>query len=191
MASRLNQLLYFLWSESNLKTTAITLALLGFMLFHFFLHRKKKGLPMWPLVGMLSSLVLHLDDIHDWTTKVLKGCGKSRLISFWPEWNPRLWCSLGSSGYCSATDGSLITVNGFLHKIIGSRTVNSGVKAGTNLLSAFMKVKTERGDRLYTDENLREIMVNFILAGRDTSSAVHSWFLWLLCNPRVEEHMLA
>ncbi|GLJ40821.1 hypothetical protein SUGI_0844380 [Cryptomeria japonica] len=36
------------------------------------------------------------------------------------------------------------------------------------------------------------IMVNFILAGWQSSSVVLSWFFWLLLyNPHVEEHILA
>ncbi|XP_057870697.1 cytochrome P450 86B1-like [Cryptomeria japonica] len=339
MGSNLNQLLYFLWSETNLKATDIGLALLGFMLFHLFVQRKRKGLPRWPLLGMLPSLLLHLNEIHDWGTKVLIDSGgtfyfkgsfmtgltavvtanppnleqvlrlkfnnypkgryfRSRVHDFlgdvifnadgdlWKaqrktaniEFNSRsfrakmaksvaelvqnrlmplleetarsgnpidlqdVFLRFTFDNVCMITLGvnpgglagggaearefarafenateitmlrfltppivwrlmrffqlgherklysSLATINRFVDKIIGSRTGNSG----TDLLSAFMKVKTESGDRLYTDEKLREIMVNFILAGRDTSSVALSWFFWLLLsNPRVEEQILA
>jgi fatty acid omega-hydroxylase len=41
--------------------------------------------------------------------------------------------------------------------------------------------------RPYTDKFLRDICVNFILAGRDTSSVALAWFFWLLGrNPGVE-----
>ncbi|GLJ40820.1 hypothetical protein SUGI_0844340 [Cryptomeria japonica] len=345
MGSNLNQLLYFLWSESNLKATDIALAFLGFMLFHFFVQRKKKGPPNWPLLGMLPSLVLHINEIHDWITRILKDSGgtfyfeglamssmttvatanplnlehvlnirfnnypKGRYFravghdflgdgifnadgDMWkaqrktanivfntPSFRAKMaksveelvqnplvplleesarsgdpidlqdvllrftfdnvcMVTLGVNPGCLAGGGaearefarafedatevtmlrfvippvvwrlmrifqlgperklrrSLATVNGFMDKIIGSRTGNSGAGAGTgtDLLSAFMKVKTENGDRLYTDEKLREITVNFILAGRDTSSVALSWFFWLLLrNPRVEDRILA
>jgi fatty acid omega-hydroxylase len=45
--------------------------------------------------------------------------------------------------------------------------------------------------RPYTDKFLRDICVNFILAGRDTSSVALAWFFWLLGkNPGVEAKIL-
>ncbi|RDX81370.1 Cytochrome P450 86B1, partial [Mucuna pruriens] len=61
----------------------------------------------------------------------------------------------------------------------------------TDLLTVFMRLKDENG-RAYSDMFLRDICVNFILAGRDTSSVALSWFFWLLQqNPQVEENILA
>lgn len=60
----------------------------------------------------------------------------------------------------------------------------------SDLLSVFMGLKDENGDP-YSDKFLRDICVNFILAGRDTSSVALSWFFWLLDqNPSVEEKIL-
>ena len=43
----------------------------------------------------------------------------------------------------------------------------------------------------YSDELLRQIALNFILAGRDTSSAGLSWFFWLVMrHPPVEEKIV-
>ncbi|KAL9296273.1 hypothetical protein ACSQ67_022169 [Phaseolus vulgaris] len=54
-----------------------------------------------------------------------------------------------------------------------------------------MRLKDENG-RPYSDKFLRDICVNFILAGMDTSSVALSWFFWLLeQNPEVEENILA
>ncbi|XP_047169102.1 cytochrome P450 86B1 [Vigna umbellata] len=61
----------------------------------------------------------------------------------------------------------------------------------SDLLTVFMRLKDESG-RPYSDKFLRDICVNFILAGRDTSSVALSWFFWLLeQNPEVEENILA
>ncbi|KAJ0038157.1 hypothetical protein Pint_23189 [Pistacia integerrima] len=61
----------------------------------------------------------------------------------------------------------------------------------SDILSIFMGLKNEHGQP-YSDKFLRDICVNFILAGRDTSSVALSWFFWLLeQNPRVEEKILA
>lgn len=61
----------------------------------------------------------------------------------------------------------------------------------SDLLTVFMGLKDEKG-KPYSDKFLRDICVNFILAGRDTSSVALSWFFWLLNrNPHVEDKILA
>ncbi|XWS54341.1 hypothetical protein CRYUN_Cryun10bG0081700 [Craigia yunnanensis] len=64
-------------------------------------------------------------------------------------------------------------------------------KQRSDLLTVFMRSKDEKG-KPFSDKFLRDICVNFILAGRDTSSVALSWFFWLLeKNPTVEEKILA
>ncbi|XVF44553.1 hypothetical protein PTKIN_Ptkin02bG0133800 [Pterospermum kingtungense] len=61
----------------------------------------------------------------------------------------------------------------------------------SDLLTVFVRLKDEQG-KPFSDKFLRDICVNFILAGRDTSSVALSWFFWLLeKNPMVEEKILA
>ncbi|KAE9616424.1 putative alkane 1-monooxygenase [Lupinus albus] len=63
-------------------------------------------------------------------------------------------------------------------------------KQRSDFLTVFMKMKDENGEA-YSDKFLRDICVNFILAGRDTSSVALSWFFWLLHqNPEVEDKIL-
>ncbi|KAK9059948.1 hypothetical protein SSX86_020652 [Deinandra increscens subsp. villosa] len=63
-------------------------------------------------------------------------------------------------------------------------------KQRSDLLTIFMGLKDEQGQP-FSDNFLRDICVNFILAGRDTSSVALSWFFWLLDrNPTVEEKVL-
>ncbi|GLJ40818.1 hypothetical protein SUGI_0844300 [Cryptomeria japonica] len=53
-------------------------------------------------VDLLSAFMKVMTEDGDRFTQ-MKSCGKSRLISFWPDENSHLWPSLGSSGCCSAT----------------------------------------------------------------------------------------
>ncbi|KAH7569820.1 hypothetical protein JRO89_XS05G0004000 [Xanthoceras sorbifolium] len=60
----------------------------------------------------------------------------------------------------------------------------------SDILTVFMRLKDDKG-AAFSDKFLRDICVNFILAGRDTSSVALSWFFWLLDNnPRVEDKIL-
>ncbi|RDX75595.1 Cytochrome P450 86A1, partial [Mucuna pruriens] len=59
-----------------------------------------------------------------------------------------------------------------------------------DLLSRFMKKRDGAGKPL-SAAVLRQIALNFVLAGRDTSSVALSWFFWLVMNhPAVEEKIL-
>ncbi|GLJ42452.1 hypothetical protein SUGI_0879840 [Cryptomeria japonica] len=60
-----------------------------------------------------------------------------------------------------------------------------------DLLSRFIRKKDGDG-KAFSDSFLRNVALNFILAGRDTSSVALSWFFWLIMqNPRVEDKVIA
>ncbi|XP_020695882.2 cytochrome P450 86B1 [Dendrobium catenatum] len=90
---------------------------------------------------------------------------------------------------------SIEGVDEFAYEVIRKRREevrSEGAAARSDLLTAFMKEKDEegRGER-YSDEFLRDVCVNFILAGRDTSSVALTWFFWLLeRNKTVEEKIV-
>ncbi|XP_058202648.1 cytochrome P450 86A1-like [Rhododendron vialii] len=59
-----------------------------------------------------------------------------------------------------------------------------------DLLSRFMKKRDVNGD-YFPSSVLKRIALNFVLAGRDTSSVAMSWFFWLVMNDkRVEEKII-
>ncbi|KAM3001429.1 hypothetical protein FF2_037721 [Malus domestica] len=89
---------------------------------------------------------------------------------------------------------SLHHIDKYLSAIINARKLElesqqQGLCNGTphdDLLSRFMKKNS------YSDKFLQEVALNFILAGRDTSSVALSWFFWLVIqNPQVEEKILS
>jgi len=72
------------------------------------------------------------------------------------------------------------------HELVMGQELGAGGTPHDDLLSRFMKKKGS-----YSDEFLQHVVLNFILAGRDTSSVALSWFFWLVIqNPRVEEKIL-
>ncbi|KAF5737935.1 Cytochrome P450 family 86 subfamily B polypeptide 1 isoform 1 [Tripterygium wilfordii] len=92
---------------------------------------------------------------------------------------------------------SIKGVDEFAEEVIRKRKKELGLqvdddkKQRSDLLTIFMRLKDEQG-RPFSDKFLRDICVNFILAGRDTSSVALSWFFWLIDqNPHVEEKILA
>ncbi|CAB4310362.1 unnamed protein product [Prunus armeniaca] len=106
-------------------------------------------------------------------------------------WKFRKWLRLGMEVSLSQ---SLQHIDQYLSTIINTRKLELiNKEQGSNgvphddLLSRFMKKKES-----YSDTFLQHVALNFILAGRDTSSTALSWFFWLVIqNPHVEEKILA
>ncbi|KAM7525775.1 hypothetical protein LguiA_015677 [Lonicera macranthoides] len=103
-------------------------------------------------------------------------------------WKIKKWLRLGMEVNLSK---SLEHVDEYLTNVINTRKLEllSQQNGGTphdDLLSRFMKKRES-----YTDKFLQQVALNFILAGRDTSSVALSWFFWLVSqNPRVEHKIL-
>lgn len=107
-------------------------------------------------------------------------------------WKFKKWLGLGMEVSLSQ---SLKHVDKYLSNIINTRKLELVEKQGVigdggtshdDLLSRFMKKKES-----YSNEFLQQVALNFILAGRDTSSVALSWFFWLCTlNPSVEEKIL-
>ncbi|GJR08095.1 cytochrome P450 94A1-like protein [Tanacetum coccineum] len=69
---------------------------------------------------------------------------------------------------------SIATVHKFADDIIKSRMKEKDQNTEEDLLSRFM------GKSEYSPEFLRDIVISFILAGRDTTSSALAWFFWIL-----------
>ncbi|KAK3157828.1 hypothetical protein QOZ80_2AG0128640 [Eleusine coracana subsp. coracana] len=91
---------------------------------------------------------------------------------------------------------SLSSVDAFAYDVIRKRKeevagTGRGGGRSSDLLTVFTKMRDDEGRPVYSDKFLRDICVNFILAGRDTSSVALAWFFWLLGNnPAVEARIL-
>jgi fatty acid omega-hydroxylase len=89
---------------------------------------------------------------------------------------------------------SLAGVDAFAYDVIRRRKeeVESAAEdRRSDLLTVFTKMRDGKGRPAHSDKFLRDICVNFILAGRDTSSVALAWFFWLLGkNPGVEARIL-
>ncbi|KAL5859683.1 hypothetical protein ACOSQ4_000979 [Xanthoceras sorbifolium] len=103
-------------------------------------------------------------------------------------WKVKKWLRLGLE---VSLTRSLVHIDEYLSDVIDTRKLEllSQQKVGNphdDLLSRFMKKKES-----YSDAFLQHVALNFILAGRDTSSVALSWFFWLVTqNPSIEEKIL-
>lgn len=103
-------------------------------------------------------------------------------------WRLKKWLRLGLEVSLSQ---SLLHVDEYLSSIISTRkheltSQHKTTNPHDDLLSRFMKKKES-----YSDKFLQEVSLNFILAGRDTSSVALCWFFWLVIqNLTVEEKIV-
>ncbi|KAI8138498.1 cytochrome P450 [Fennellomyces sp. T-0311] len=83
-------------------------------------------------------------------------------------------------------------VEDFAYRIIRERRdqLEQG-KEFNDLLSKFMATRDQNGETL-SDRDLRDTVLNFIIAGRDTTAQTLSWtFYNLMLHPRIEAKLLA
>lgn len=86
----------------------------------------------------------------------------------------------------------LKTVDTFAYEVIEGRRqqLARGETHHKDLLSRFMDAHNEK-DELLDNKELRDIVLNFIIAGRDTTATALSWtFYMLLLHPRIEKLLL-
>lgn len=62
--------------------------------------------------------------------------------------------------------------------------------AKEDILSRFL-IESKKYKETMTDQYLRDIILNFMVAGKDTSANTLSWFFYMLCkNPLIEEKIV-
>ncbi|WOL06006.1 hypothetical protein Cni_G14738 [Canna indica] len=120
-----------------------------------------------------------------------------RFITPTAMWRALRYFDLGSERWLRR---SLQRVDEFAYDVIRTRKKELATESSSpsdksttrsDLLTVFARHKDEDGNP-FSEKFLRDICVNFILAGRDTSSVALAWFFWLLNkHPEVEENILA
>ncbi|BAB92258.1 putative cytochrome P450-dependent fatty acid hydroxylase [Oryza sativa Japonica Group] len=82
---------------------------------------------------------------------------------------------------------ALATIHGFAERIVRERRERgeAGLARGDDFLSRF----AASGE--HSDESLRDVVTNFVLAGRDTTSSALTWFFWIVSGrPDVEDRVV-
>ncbi|KAL5570101.1 hypothetical protein UlMin_026676 [Ulmus minor] len=88
---------------------------------------------------------------------------------------------------------NLKVINDFIFELIRQKREqmrNGELKSGKDdILSRFL-MESEKDPENMTDQYLRDITLNFIIAGKDTSANTLTWFFYLLCkHPLVQEKL--
>ncbi|KAJ0967766.1 hypothetical protein J5N97_024683 [Dioscorea zingiberensis] len=88
-----------------------------------------------------------------------------------------------NAGYERELKAEVAKVHRFAMQVVRRRKKDGDL--GDDLLSRFI------AEADYSDEFLRDIIISFVLAGRDTTSATLTWFFWLIASrPEVKARVL-
>ncbi|KAK9691411.1 hypothetical protein RND81_09G195200 [Saponaria officinalis] len=108
-------------------------------------------------------------------------------------WKVMRYLNLGSE---KVLKESIKGVNEFADEVIRTRKKELALQdeneklQKSDLLTVFMRLKEDDG-KPFSDRFLRDICVNFLLAGRDSTSVALCWFFWLIDqHPQVEQNIL-
>lgn len=85
---------------------------------------------------------------------------------------------------------SIEVIDKFAYDVIRTRRKDPNADQYNDLLSRFMSCKADDTGRAYTDVELRDIVMNMIIAGRDTTAQALSWtFFRLNSHPKIVEKL--
>ncbi|CAN1236637.1 Cytochrome P450 704C1 [Linum grandiflorum] len=124
-------------------------------------------------------------------TKFSKAFDDASSLTLWryvdPFWKVKKLFNIGSE---AALNKTVKIVDDFVYKLINNkielmRTVSSTDDLKKDdILSRFLQVNETQQDPTY----LRDIILNFVIAGKDTTAATLSWFVYMMCkHPDVQD----
>ncbi|KAL6499347.1 hypothetical protein OROHE_026010 [Orobanche hederae] len=80
-------------------------------------------------------------------------------------------------------------IHNFVDKVIRTKREQMEKEQYYDILSRFI-VESKKDPEMMTDEYLRDIILSFIIAGKDTTANTLSWFIYVVCkNPLVQERI--
>ncbi|OVA08970.1 Cytochrome P450 [Macleaya cordata] len=112
-----------------------------------------------------------------------------------PFWRIKRFLKVGSE---AILDQSIQVINEFTYSMIQKRKVEiqeakstneNGTKIKHDMLSRFVEL-SENPDSNLTDKSLRDVVLNFVMAGRDSTASTLSWFIYMnMMNPNVADKL--
>ncbi|MBA0781628.1 hypothetical protein Gotri_002534 [Gossypium trilobum] len=128
-----------------------------------------------------SQLVSPLNKAFDMASEI---CAKRGAAPLLLVWKVKKWLGVGSE---KKLRDAVEEVHAYVEEIIRNRKKKmdeSQENCGEDLLSRLILAGCD-------EEVIRDMIINFIMAGRDTTSAAMTWLFWLLsCHPVIEQELL-
>ncbi|CAL5381617.1 unnamed protein product [Camellia sinensis] len=122
----------------------------------------------------------------------IKAFDDSNALVYWryvdPFWKLKKFLNIGSE---ASLQKNVKLINNFTHNLIRTKRKQLEMQQDCNgkedILSRFLE-ESKKDPEGMNDQYLRDIILNFMIAGKDTSANTLSWFFYLLCkNPLIQE----
>ncbi|KAJ6965495.1 cytochrome P450 94B3 [Populus alba x Populus x berolinensis] len=110
-------------------------------------------------------------------------CAKRGAAPLFIVWKMKKWLGIGSERQLKS---AVEEVHRYVSEIIinKKRMIEEGESRSEDLLSRLILAGHE-------EEVIRDMVISFIMAGRDTTSAAMTWLFWLLsCHPDIEKEVV-
>jgi len=109
-----------------------------------------------------------------------------------PFWKAERFLNLSSE---AAMKRSLRTINDFVYAVIDRKIEQMGrdqqeFAKKEDILSRFL-LERERDPGCFDNKYLRDIILNFVIAGRDSTAGTLVWFLYVLCSNEAVQDRIA
>ncbi|KAF7825982.1 cytochrome P450 704C1 [Senna tora] len=124
-------------------------------------------------------------------TEFMKAFDESNALVYWryvdPLWKIKKFLNIG----CEATlKNNVKLMNDFVLSVIKAKRqhmANQDYNDKEDIISRFL-MESKKDPKTMNDEYLRDIILNFMIAGKDTSASTLSWFFYMLCkHPLIQE----
>lgn len=125
-------------------------------------------------------------------SRFMKAFDDSNALVYWryvdPLWKLKRFLNIGSEALLKK---NIKIIDDFVHGLIRTKRKLLAVQRECNekedILSRFL-VESTRNPEKMDDQYLRDIILSFMIAGKDTSANTVSWFIYMLCkNPLIQE----
>ncbi|KAK8495492.1 hypothetical protein V6N12_032771 [Hibiscus sabdariffa] len=105
-----------------------------------------------------------------------------------PLWKLKRFINIGSE---ASLKKNIEIVDKFVHNVISTKKELLAVKSDPiekeDILSRFL-AESEKNPETMSSQYLRDIILNFLIAGKDTTANTSCWFFYILCkNPLIQE----
>ncbi|OMO80509.1 Cytochrome P450 [Corchorus olitorius] len=133
-----------------------------------------------------------MDGSNEESNSFMKAFDDSNELTYWryvdPFWKLKRALNIGSE---YALKKNIKIIDNFVHNVIKTKrnllALERDLNVKKDMLSRFL-VESEKNPETMNDKYLRDIILNFIFAGKDTTANTLSWFFYMLCkNPLIQE----
>ncbi|XWS77166.1 hypothetical protein CRYUN_Cryun01aG0238300 [Craigia yunnanensis] len=107
---------------------------------------------------------------------------------FYPFWKLQRFLNIGSEAVFKK---NVKLVDNFVYNVINTKKELLALKPDWNVKGDILSrllMESKKNPKIMTDKYLRDIILNIIIAGKDSTAVALTWFFYMLCkNPLIQE----